>query len=105
MEETLDDGQPHDLQIKSDRPVLDVVEVVLVALFEGRVATPAVHLSPASQTGLDFVTKHVLRDSVLELLDEVRALRSRSHDGHVAAKHVPELGKLVEIRSTKKASK
>ena len=39
--------QPHDLQVERHRPVLDVVEVVLDALLERRVAAPAVDLRPA----------------------------------------------------------
>src|SRR3954463_8602940 len=74
VEETLHDGQPDDLEIEPDRPVLDVVEVVLDALVERRVAAPAVHLRPAGHAGLHLVPQHVLRDAVLELLDEVRTL-------------------------------
>jgi hypothetical protein len=32
--EAADEGQPHDLDVEADRPVLDVVEVVLDALLE-----------------------------------------------------------------------
>src|SRR5437660_1795061 len=64
--------EPHDLEIERDRPVLDVVEVVLDAFLERRVAAPAVDLRPAGDAGLDLVAEHVLRDAVLELLDEIR---------------------------------
>ncbi len=40
-------GEPHDLEIERQRPVLDVVEVELDALLERRVAAPAVDLRPA----------------------------------------------------------
>src|SRR6476660_8940250 len=58
-------GQPHDLQIERQRPVLNVVEIELDALFERRVAPPAVDLGPARDAGLHFVAKHVLRYAVL----------------------------------------
>src|SRR5918993_3283547 len=87
--ESTDDGQPHDLQIEADGPVLDVVEIVFDALFERRVTTPAVDLGPAGDARLDLVTQHVLRDPVFELLDEVRTLRTRSDNRHVTAQHVP----------------
>src|SRR5258708_3484332 len=66
--------EPHDLQVERDRPVLDVIQVVLDALLERGVAAPAVHLRPARDSGLHLVAQHVLRDAVFELLDEVRAL-------------------------------
>src|SRR5215203_5721909 len=95
--ESSDDGQPHDLDVEADRPVFDVVEIVLDALFERRVAAPAVHLRPPGDPRFDLVAEHVLRDAVLELLDEIGPLRPWTDQRHVAAKHVPELRELVEI--------
>src|SRR5689334_21449044 len=73
--EASDDGEPHDFQIEADRPVFDVVGIVLDALFERCVAAPAVDLCPAGDSGFHLVAQHVLRDPVLELLDEIRPLR------------------------------
>ena len=98
------DGEPHDLEIERQRPVLDVVQVELDALFERRVAAPAVHLRPAGDAGLDLVPQHVLRDAVLELFDEERPLGPRADDGHVAAQHVPELRQLVEVEPAQPAA-
>src|SRR4051812_33822021 len=70
VEETPEKRQPHDFQIEANRPVFDVVEVVLDPLFERCVTAPPVDLRPASQARLDLVSQHVLRDLVLELLDE-----------------------------------
>src|SRR4051812_41269174 len=50
--------QPHDLDVERDRPVLDVVEIVLDPLLERRVAAPAVDLGPAGDPGLDLVAQH-----------------------------------------------
>src|SRR5437868_15025792 len=61
VEEALEDRQPDDLEVEADRPVLDVIEVVLDALLERRVAAPAVHLRPAGHAGLHLVPQHVLR--------------------------------------------
>src|SRR5580765_7944130 len=60
VEEAPDDRQPDDFEVETDRPVLDVVEVVLDALVERRVAAPAVHLRPAGHAGLHLVAQHVL---------------------------------------------
>ena len=54
--------------------------------------------------GLDLVAQHVLRDAVLELLDEVGPLGTRADDRHVAAQHVPELRQLVEVAAAQPAA-
>src|SRR5215475_12451709 len=105
VEEAPHEREPHDLQIEADRPVLDVVEVVFDALIERRVAAPAVHLRPAGQAGLHLVAEHVLRNAMLELLDEMRPFGPRTDDGHVAAQDVPELRQLVQVRAAQEAAK
>src|SRR5436190_3147682 len=67
VEETLQEREPHDLQIEPHRPIFDVVQVVLDALLERGVAAPAVDLRPTGQPRLHFVAQHVLRNLVLEL--------------------------------------
>src|SRR5690606_24432090 len=101
--EAAEHGHPHDLDVESDGPVLDVVEVVLDTLLERRIAAPAVDLGPARDAGFDLVAQHVLRDPMLELFDEERALGARPHDRHVADQHVPELRQFVEIEPTQPA--
>src|SRR5919112_268501 len=71
LEQPADDRQPHDLEIESDGPVFDVVEVVFDAFLERRVPAPPVPLRPPGDARLDLVAQHVLRNPVLELLDEV----------------------------------
>src|SRR5262245_37782263 len=99
VEEAPEECQPDDLQVEANRPIFDVVEIVLDALFERRVAAPAIDLRPAGKARLDLVAEHVLRDLVPELLDEMRTLGPRPDDGHVPAQHVPELRELVEVRA------
>src|SRR3970282_2268865 len=86
---------PQDLDVEAERPVLDVIEVVLDALLDGRVAAPAVHLRPSGHAALHLVAQHVPGDALLELLDEARPLRARPYQGHVALEHVQELRQLV----------
>src|SRR6185503_9692195 len=69
----------------------------LDALFNRRVAAPAVDLGPAGQAGAHLVAQHVLRDALLELMDEVRPLGPRTYQRHVAAQDVPQLWKLIDV--------
>src|SRR3954454_19079410 len=78
VEKALEHRQPHDFEIEADRPVLDVIEVVLDPLLDRGVAAPPVDLRPAGDAGLDLVPEHVLGNLVLELGDEQRALRPRA---------------------------
>src|SRR6478609_1046158 len=79
--------QPHDFEVQSQRPVLDVIEIEFDAFFERRVAAPAVDLRPPGNARLHFVAQHVLGDAVLELLDEEGPLGTRSDDRHIAPQH------------------
>src|SRR6185436_13286939 len=98
VEEAAEQREPHDFQVEPHRPVLNVVEVVFDALLERRVAAPAIDLRPAGQSSFYLVPQHVLRETVPELLDEVRTLRPRTHNRHIAAEHVPELREFVDVR-------
>src|SRR5262245_46099639 len=51
LEETADEGQPHDLQIERHRPVLDVVEVVFNTFLQRGIPAPAVDLRPPGDAG------------------------------------------------------
>src|SRR5687768_15308226 len=62
-EDAAEERHPHNLQIERDRPVLDVIQVELDALFERGVAPPAVHLRPSRDARLHLVPQHVLREA------------------------------------------
>src|SRR5215213_3995565 len=91
LKETSHEREPHDLEIEGHGPVFDVVQVVLDALLERRVAAPPVDLCPSRDARLHLVTEHVLGNTVFELLDEERSFGPRPDDRHVAAQDVPEL--------------
>src|SRR5678810_591738 len=79
------DGAGDDAQIETDRPVAQVLEVVLDPgahlLDRVGLAAVSVHLGPAGDAGLDLV-----RDRV----------RPRADDAHAALQDVEELRQLVE---------
>src|SRR5439155_17194983 len=90
------EGQQDDLDVEPERPVPDVVEVVLDATVERRVAAQSVHLRPAGDPGLDVVAQHVAGHRGAKLVHVDWALRPRTHQAHLAEEHVPELRQLVE---------
>src|SRR4029077_19264467 len=51
--------QPHNLQIEPNRPMLNVIQVELNALFKRGVATPATDLRPPCDPGFHFMLEHI----------------------------------------------
>src|SRR6266480_4084151 len=88
LENAAEERHPHDFQVERDGPVLDVVQVELDPFFERRVAAPSVYLSPAGNAGLHLVAQHVLREPMLELVDEERPLGPRADNRHITPQHV-----------------
>src|SRR5688572_16337403 len=83
-EDAAEERHPHDLEVERHRPVLDVIEIEFNALFERGIAAPAVDLRPSRDAGLHLMPQHILREPVLELIDEERALGPRTDDRHIA---------------------
>src|SRR5512145_1518915 len=59
--EAVDNCQKQNLEVEHERPVLDVVEVVLDAHTDRRVAAPSVNLRPSRHSGANLVAEHVVR--------------------------------------------
>src|SRR5882672_1083525 len=57
LAETSEERQDQDLHVEQQRPVLDVVQVVLDALLDRGVAAPAVYLRPARDAALHAVAQ------------------------------------------------
>ena len=84
MKRQIHNGEPHDFYVETDRPILNIVEIVLDALFNGGIAAPTVDLSPSRDSGFDFVSKHVLGHTFLELFNEKRSLWPWAYKRHVS---------------------
>src|SRR3989442_2949482 len=92
------EGVEDDGEVQEEGHVLHVVEVELqlpLAVLD-RGAVAELDLGPAGDAGPHRVTLVVVRDHLAQLLDEVRALRARSHEAHLALEDVDDLGQLVE---------
>src|SRR5207244_941768 len=79
--------------VKKERVVLDVVEVVLELLHRilERRAVVVADLRPSGDAGLYAVADRVIRDFAGELVDEIGALGPWADEAHVAPQHVEEL--------------
>src|SRR2546428_10211631 len=88
--------QQHDLHIKPPGPMFDVIQVVLEALLKRGAPAPSVHLGPARNTRLHYVTQHVLGKLLAKLHNEFWPLRARAHNAHFALQHIPKLRQLVQ---------
>ena len=86
------EGQDQDLEIEKQRPVVDVVKVMLhttLHLLEGvGFASVTVDLSPAGNAGLDVVTTVKRRNEPGKRLVLRGRVRTGANEGHVAHEHV-----------------
>src|SRR5438309_5630888 len=85
-----------DLQVKSQGPILDVVEVVDQPLLDRGLAAEVVDLSPPGQPWPDEMAVFISRHARLELRDELRPFGSRAYKAHLSDQDIPELRQLVE---------
>ncbi|KAG0773304.1 hypothetical protein G6F22_014986 [Rhizopus arrhizus] len=97
-----------DQQVHPERPVLDVVDVVLdaVAHLAQRVRLPPepVDLGPARNARLDPVAHHVALHQVLVHFVVLQRVRAGPDDGHVAHQHVQELRQLIQAGAPQEAA-
>src|ERR1022692_753349 len=94
-------SQREDAQIEPQRPVVDVVQVILYPLAQVAAAAQVVDLSPTRDPRLHHVLLHVAWNFLPELRDELRSLWSWTDQRHVAVKDVEKLWKLVEAVAAK----
>src|SRR5947209_12482171 len=87
---------PHVPKIENDSPA---------HFFERcRFSAQPVHLCPAGYSGLHRITQCVIFNSSGEILVVGACMRTRAHQGHLAANNVYELRQLVDTGATEKTS-
>ena len=99
-----DERSQEDANVEEDRPILDVIEVVLCALVDGHVTAQAVDLRPAGHSRFLTMALHVPWDFGTELPHVLRLLRARANKAHVAHKHVDKVRQLVYGEPTQKST-
>ena len=76
--------------------MLDIVDIVFDASFEGSIPAPAVDLCPAGHARFDFVPEHVFGNRFSELVDKRRTLGTRPDEAHLAAQNIDQLWQLIQ---------
>src|SRR5450631_4412644 len=77
-------SQGEDAQIEPQRPIIDVVQVILYPFAQVAAAAQVVDLSPAGDPRFDHVFLHVPRNFLPELGDELGSLWAWSDERHIA---------------------
>src|SRR5687768_2202991 len=94
------DRLDQDGQIEQQTVVLYVKEIVLQflggVLFGGAVGIT--QLRPAGDAGLDGMAFAIIRNALVELLDEFRTLGARTDEAHLTAQHVENLRQFIDAR-------
>ena len=99
LAENADDGAEKDLNIESDGPVLDIVDVEGATFVEGDIAA-AGNLRKASEAGFDREDKTAI--TVVFKLDWLESARANKRD--VATQNVDELRQLIERAAAKEVA-
>src|SRR5215831_7223280 len=97
-------SQGEDAQIEPQRPILDVIEIILYPLAKIAAATQIVHLRPSGDACLDHVLLHVPGDLLSEAGHEFRPFRPWSHQRHLAGEDVEQLRELVDTEASQPCS-
>src|SRR4029453_6524950 len=92
--------QHQDSQIEPQRPVVDVIEVVLYPLLETTVPTQIVDLPPTGDACLPQMLLHVARDLLAKTLDEFGPLGTGTDERHLAFQNIDQLRQFVEARAS-----
>src|SRR6266404_1795979 len=95
------DSQGEDAQIEPQRPVVDVVQIVLYPLAQVAAAAQIVHLRPTRDPRFHHVLLHVAWNLLAELGDELGTLGPWTDQRHVTVKDIEKLRKLVEAVASK----
>src|SRR5262249_34175761 len=85
-------GAQQDRRVERERPVADVVEVVLEVLVHRQVLAP----EDLPESGDPWLHREAPPLPLVVAGDDERHLRSRADERHLAAQHVPQLRQLVE---------
>src|ERR1700761_7219379 len=77
--------------------MLNVIKVITDTLEQVGIASEAVHLGPTGQAGFYRMANIVMRNLVLEVLNQLRSFRSRPDQAHFSFEHIPELRSFIDI--------
>src|SRR5262249_20357700 len=90
-----------DFQIEPERPIVDVIQIVLDALSHLVVgvglAAIAVDLRPAGDARPDVMTPRITRNALLVFAIVRQRVRSWADQRHIASEYIKELGNLVDV--------
>src|SRR6266508_5548328 len=100
-------GLNQDAQIEPDRPIIDVVEVVLDALSHLVVGVgftaKSMDLRPAGDAGYHVVPAGIERNLALIVVVVRQRVRARAVERHGAGEHVEQLGNFIDVPTTQPA--
>lgn len=108
VREPFEYGEKNDLEVKPQRDVFDVEQVVrdaLLHLVKGVGFTAkAVDLCPAGDAGFDFMASHVTRHQLFVVLVVLHGMWARADDRHSALQHIEELRQFVQTGTPQKGT-
>src|ERR1700730_3536850 len=96
VSEAANESKHNDKQVECNRPMTDVIKVILNALRDGSVTAPTVDLSPTRNAHIQIVAAIVIAHRLHEFLHKNGALRSWTDNAHLPLEHVEKLRQFVQ---------
>ena len=82
VDKTLKEGEDYNLHIKRERPISNVIKVIINTLFNGSIAPQPIDLRPARYSRLHLVPHVVARNSLDKLSLKLRPFRPWTNKAH-----------------------
>ena len=94
-----EESQQKNSKVQGQRPVSDIVQIVLEAVFDTGIPAPSVNLSVTRKSGANGVAQVILSKFAPKFLDEVGTLGTGADETHFSPQDVPELRKFIKPAS------
>src|SRR4029077_12018281 len=107
-EEKLRKRAQDDRALERDVPLLEIFDIAGDAIFDvgiiARFAAEPAHLRKTGDTRFDERAQVIILQQTRKLSVVLDEMRTRAHDAHVAAEHIPKLRHFVDAKLTKQSA-
>jgi hypothetical protein len=90
------------LEIQPERPVTQIIKVMLSPLINGGCATPAIDLRPPGNSCIESMAQVVVRDLLLKSLDPIRLFWPGADQAHFTSQDINQLGQFIQVETPQK---
>ena len=94
----------NNFQIKDERPVFNIKDVVICSFGNGSIPPQAIDLRPAGYAGFYAMPFQISRNLFFKFLNEVRPLRTWTNNAHITFHDIDQLRKFINTEPPKEST-